>query len=145
MFSILTLCTFLTVAKPPMQPPRPPVAPGRNLDRVQPQGHKPYLPATGAKPDRRYFAQHGQRFKHGYYYTGHVHPHWSYHYWDKRYGAFLYYDPGVETYYYWCAPHYRYYPVSYLPAGCRYDYDYEETPKKPDNPPPAPPPYTGKE
>lgn len=139
---ITLLLSLILSAAPQSKPPHAP-APKRDANRVQPQGHKPYLHSMG-KSNARYYVQHGHRFKYGYWYSGYVHPHWSYHVWDSRYGCFLYYDPGVKVYYYWNPVHYRYYPVSYVPDGCRYDYDFQETPKQPDTPPPAPPPYEGK-
>ncbi len=60
-----------------------------------------------------YHLQHGHSFSHGYYYIGPNHYHWSHHYWDNRYGCYLYYDPGLRMYYYWHAPHYCFYPITY--------------------------------
>jgi hypothetical protein len=62
-----------------------------------------------------YHLRYGHQFRHGYYYRGRNHPHWSTTRWDARYGCTLYYDPYVRCYYYWCEPDGCYYPVSYTP------------------------------
>lgn len=141
---MLLTTVLLTIVTAPQPKPPQAQAPSKSVDRTQPQGYKPYLHPK-ASVDARYYARHGHRFRDGYWYQGYRHSHWSYHYYDRRYGAYLYYDPGVKVYYWWCAPHFRYYPVSYLPAGMHYGTDYEEEPKEPKTPPPAPPPYEGKE
>jgi hypothetical protein len=69
-----------------------------------------------------YHWTNAKKFEHGYYYPGKNHNHWSYRCWDKRYGCYLYYDPGLCCYYYYCVPDSCYYPVSYCPYQ-RYGYD----------------------
>jgi hypothetical protein len=54
-------------------------------------------------------------FSGGTYYRGIHHNHWSYTYWDSRYGCYLYWDPYYTCYYYWCVPAGCYYPVGYCP------------------------------
>jgi len=61
-----------------------------------------------------YYLTYGKSFHHGYYYPGKYHDHWSYRFWDWRYGCNLYYDSGLCCYYY-CLPDQCYYPVSYCP------------------------------
>ncbi len=141
---MFALMTALLLAPPPAKPGAAP-APPKAVNREQPKNHRPYLAKQRVEGARAsaYHRDHGHRFKHGWWFDGFRHPHWSHHYWDARYGAWLYYDPGLTTYYYWCAPHYRFYPVSYVPLN-NYSYDFEEEPKPPATPPPAPPPYEGK-
>jgi hypothetical protein len=62
-----------------------------------------------------YFLKFGKRFDYGYFYAGRNFTHWSYCYWDYRYGCYLYWDPSLSCYYYWCAPVSYYYPVTYCP------------------------------
>jgi hypothetical protein len=49
------------------------------------------------------------------FYHGTHHHHWSYTYWDSRYGCYMYWDPYYTCYYYYCVPAASYYPVSYCP------------------------------
>ena len=77
------------------------------------------------KHSRDYHLTHGHKFKHGYYYSGKGHYHWSKRYWSERYGCTVYYDQGLECDFYWCAPAKCYYPVSYCPYD-RYDWDDDE-------------------
>ena len=114
MFAILTAVALLA---PPQKPPQAPVPP-RAVNREQPKDWKPYVRPGNFDQTKamNYHRDNGNRFKGGYWYNGYAHPHWSYHYWDRRYATFLYYDPGTLVYFYW----------------------------KPDKPPPAPPPYEGK-
>lgn len=123
-----------------------------NTHHARPRGHRPVAPVHGRRVhDKGYHTKHGHKFRHGYYYRGWNHNHWSYHYWDSRYGAYLYYDPGVTQYFYWCAPHYRFYPVSYAPVG--YVFPFVAQPVAPavavpeppgDGPDDAPPPLKKK-
>jgi len=86
-----------------------------------------------------YHLTHGVKFKFGFYYQGYGHNHWSYHYWDTRYGAYLYFDSYVNQYFYWCAPHFRFYPITYVPLGT-FAFPYVKVPMPPTVPVPAPPP-----
>src|SRR5947209_6873501 len=70
---------------------------------------------VGHQGFHNYHLSHGKKFSHGYFYEGKYHQHWSYSYFDKRYGSYLYYDPCCYSYYYYCAPKACYYPVSYCP------------------------------
>jgi hypothetical protein len=72
--------------------------------------------STGSHDKRSdYHFTHAKKFEHGRYYPGKNHNHWSYRCWDRRYGCYLYYDPGLCCYYYYCVPDDCYYPVSYCP------------------------------
>src|SRR5262249_42600499 len=51
-----------------------------------------------------YNLKHGTKFEQGYFYKGKYHDHWSHYCWYPSYGCYLYYDPCVYTWYYWCAP-----------------------------------------
>lgn len=70
-----------------------------------------------------YHLKHGQTFhrRHNmpgrYFYSGHRHHHWTYWTFDNRYGTFLYWDKWTKNYFYWCAPHNRYYPIDHAPLG----------------------------
>ncbi len=138
---------LLLSQKPAGKPtPKGPPAPGKPVNRDRPANYKPYLNPRKIEMAKTltYHRDHGKRFKYGWWYHGHSHPHWSHHYWDNRYGAYLYFDPGVQVWYWWCTPHYRFYPVTYLPVGLTYSSDYVENPKPPAQPPPAPPPLEEK-
>jgi hypothetical protein len=65
-------------------------------------------------PYVNYHLKHGTSFQYGYFYKGLNHKHWSYCYWNSRYGCYFYYDPCLSCYYYWYAPAQCYYPVSYI-------------------------------
>jgi hypothetical protein len=69
------------------------------------------------KSFNNYIQKFGTKFEHGYFYSGKYHDHWSHYCWYPSYGCYLYYDPCVYSWYYWCAPAYCYYPVSYVPYG----------------------------
>jgi hypothetical protein len=101
----------------PRQAPAPNHAlPTRPIRR--PDGVRPVVPAKLPRfAGNNYHQQFGHKFKHGYWYDGHKHNHWSRTYWDNRYGAYLYYDPFALAWYYWCAPQNAFYPVSYVPMG----------------------------
>lgn len=89
----------------------------------------------------RYYNYHlrfGNRFRFGFFYAGPAHYHWTYSYFDNRYGTVLYYDPYAASYFYWCAPHNRYYPVSYAPLG--YVFPHNVQPQPSSTPAPAPDP-----
>jgi hypothetical protein len=82
------------------------------------KGGSPYY--TGGSSFRsgsysNYHLSHGTSFHHGYYYSGRYHNHWSYSYFDKRFGSYLYRCPATNCWYYYCVPDRRYYPVSYAP------------------------------
>jgi hypothetical protein len=66
---------------------------------------------------KSYYKDHARHNRHGYFYHGRHHDHWSYFCFDWRYGCRVYYDPGVCCYYYYCVPDDCYYPVSYCPYG----------------------------
>jgi hypothetical protein len=87
-----------------------------------------------------YHLKHGHRFRFGVYYNGFRHFHWSRVYWDARYGTHLYFDPYTAQYYYWCAPHYRFYPVTYVPLGV-YSFPVVPNPQPPAVAVPPPPAF----
>ena len=97
----------------------------------QPQ-HNPLVPFDKEHWDRSkdYHLKHGHKFKYGYYYPGYKHYHWDRCHWDKNYGCWLYHDPCCLKWYYWCAPHYCYYPVEYCPIKT-YTFGYEPNPTPP--------------
>jgi hypothetical protein len=78
---------------------------------------RPYWRPENRNFQQNYYLRHGHNFQYGYYYLGHNHMHWSRVIWDQRYGCYLYYDPWLLKWYYWCAPHNCYYPVEYAPVG----------------------------
>lgn len=98
---------------------------------------KPIFPAGNRRVAVNYHLKYGHKFKHGYYYKGYKHAHWSHCYWDNRYGTYLYWDRYAKEYYYWHAKHYRYYPVCYAPDG--YVFDYVADPLPPAVEAPCPP------
>ena len=105
----------------------------------RPRGVRPIAPVHTARfVGTNYHTKFGRPFRFGYYYYGFRHNHWSAHYWDTRYGTYLYYDPFALAWYYWCAPHYSFYPVSYVPFN-NYSFPYEPNPMPPIVPPPPPP------
>lgn len=139
----------LAVAQPPKQPAAPHhhVKPNRptpppnwnNQHHRRPVGVRPVAPIHRPRVFvNNYHINNGLRFRFGFYYNGFNHNHWSYHYWDTRYGTYLYYDPYALQYYYWCAPHFRFYPITYAPVG--YAFPYVANPVPPPVPPPTPPP-----
>ncbi len=115
--------------------PQPKQGLGGNHKR--PPNIRPIAPLhKGRFHQKNYHQAHGHRFRHGWYYNGWQHRHWSYHYWDHRYGCYLFLDPYVKTYYYWCAPHYRFYPINYVPFNT-YVFPYVVNPPPPAVPPPS--------
>jgi hypothetical protein len=62
---------------------------------------------------KNYHQSYGVKFKHGYFYRGKYHRHWSHCYYDSRYRRYHYYDPCVSCYYYWEPTSSCYYPISY--------------------------------
>jgi hypothetical protein len=64
---------------------------------------------------RGYLRRHGHRLRDGaWIYRGRGHRHWAWSYFSPFYRTTFYWDPAVETYYYWCAPRGAFYPQSYL-------------------------------
>lgn len=104
-----------------------------------PRGLRPVAPVHKGvdKEVKNYHTRFGKEFRGGRYYDGWDHHHWQSHYYDERYGCYLYEDPGLKTWYYWCAPQFRYYPVSYVPLG--YVFPYVAEPRPPERLAPLPP------
>jgi hypothetical protein len=75
--------------------------------------HNPF----GGKQHKDYHRTHGVSFKHGYFYKGKTHTHWSHSCWSPRYGCNIYWCPSTCCWYYWCQPYNCYFPVSYCPTG----------------------------
>lgn len=125
------------VVKKPNRPTPPPN--WNNTHHHRPVGVKPVAPIHRPRiVVANYHINNGVRFRNGFYYNGFNHNHWSHHYWDTRYGAYLYYDPYAVQYFYWCAPHFRFYPVTYAPVG--YVFPYVAVPVAPTVLVPLPPP-----
>jgi hypothetical protein len=61
-----------------------------------------------------YYRTNGVRYVGGYYYVGRNHSHWTRTMYSPQYRTTIYWDPGVQVWYYWDAPTARYYPVSYI-------------------------------
>jgi hypothetical protein len=84
--------------------------------RPRSHGHAP--PAVRAKYHghavRAKYHGHAVRFKGGYYYVGHQ-DHWARRVWDAPHRRWLYFDGGLQVYFYWYAPGNCYYPVTYTP------------------------------
>jgi hypothetical protein len=70
--------------------------------------------SRSAAYSKAYLKKHGRHFKHGWYYAGRHHRHWAWSYYNPRWRTTFYFDPAVETYFYWYAPLGRFYPESYL-------------------------------
>lgn len=92
-----------------------------------------------AKPTFHYAKAHGTSFRHGYYYRGSHHRHWTYKYYWGRHRAWCYWCPSTCCWYYWHGGQSVFYPVSYIdealpPAVAAAPVT--ETPNLP--PPPAP-------
>ena len=104
-----------------------------------PAGVHPIAPAHGRMVRvQNYHLVYGHAFKYGYWYSGWNHAHWSLIQWSPGYGCYIYFDPYCGLWFYWCAPHYRYYPVTYCPLGI-YVFPYVANPQPPVGPIPAPP------
>lgn len=77
----------------------------------------------GVDKTHHYHHKHGHKFPHWhqmrghFFYAGHHHHHWTYWTFSPHYGVHFYWDPWVQSYFYWCAPDNCYYPVSYVPYG----------------------------
>jgi hypothetical protein len=87
--------------------------------------HRPFVrPASYVKRyGKNYHLRYGKRFRHGWYYPGFRHRHWTRCVWIPRYRTYCYWDPSTTQYYYWCQPKNCYYPVTYCPTGS-YNYEY---------------------
>lgn len=110
----------------------------KGVHHTRPVHVRPVAPVRGPRVVvANYHTVNGVRFRFGFFYNGFNHNHWSTHYWDTRYGAYLYYDPYATAWYYWCAPHFRFYPVTYAPLG--YAFPFVPNPVAPAVPPPPPP------
>jgi hypothetical protein len=85
-------------------------------------GHKsPVFAHIGTKPfggihstHKHYHLSHGTPFKHGFFYHGKHHHHWTYRGYSPKYGCNFYWCPSTSCYYYWCEPAGCYYPFSYF-------------------------------
>jgi hypothetical protein len=77
-----------------------------------PSGHHGHHGHHGGRA--YYYHSHGVRFSGGYYYPGFNHHHWSRRVWDVRCERWNYYDPYLQTWYYWVPSAGAYYPVTYV-------------------------------
>jgi hypothetical protein len=94
---------------------------GFSAERVRQDNgpRQPLPPYAGAE---RYYVDHGRSFVYvvngrrcvGYYYEGRRQPHWDHCCYNSYYECWLYFDAGLGTYFYWCGPRGRFYPVDYL-------------------------------
>ncbi len=79
--------------------------------------------STGNKSDpkgsngKNYHNNHAHKFAHGHYYRGRNHNHWGHYRYDDRYGCQLFWDDGLNGWYYFCCQDDRFYPVDYCPYG----------------------------
>lgn len=64
-----------------------------------------------------YHLTYGRKFDFGYCYFGQNHSHWASTSFYEPFGCNIYFCPCTQVWYYWCAPHGCYYPVSYCPTG----------------------------
>lgn len=142
--SVIILAVAPVLAQPPHHKKSAPPPVHKTTGPVHRPAHvKPIAPVhTTRFTGKHYHHRHGHQFRYGFYYRGFNHNHWTRHYWDARYGTFLYYDPYALAWYYWCAPHYTFYPVAYVPLGV-YAFPYVANPQPPailpEPPPPLPP------
>ena len=79
-----------------------------------PAGHHGHHGHHGHYGGRAYYHSHGVRFSGGYYYPGFNHHHWSRRVWDARCGRWNYYDPYLQSWFYWAPTANAYYPVTYI-------------------------------
>jgi hypothetical protein len=68
-------------------------------------------PSSDGKP---YHLVHGIKFSKGYYYKGKNHSHWSHQYHWSKYDTMAYFDPGLQTWYYYAEDRDAYLPVSLI-------------------------------
>ncbi len=64
-----------------------------------------------------YHLTHARKFDFGYCYFGNTHAHWASTVWSAELGCTVYYCPSTLCWYYWCAPHNCFYPVTHCPLG----------------------------
>ncbi|HXG12792.1 MAG TPA: hypothetical protein VNK04_23740 [Gemmataceae bacterium] len=64
-----------------------------------------------------YLVKHAKKCHFGWCYPGSYHCHWGHCCWSPVYGCTIYWCPYTCGYFYWCAPHGCYYPVTYCPTG----------------------------
>ena len=75
-------------------------------------------PVRGPAPHRHvgyrpYYRDHGVRFKGGYYYRTYEHPVWCGRRWDPGLRCYVYLDPCLNVWYYYCPTYTCYLPVGY--------------------------------
>ncbi|MFO0929011.1 MAG: hypothetical protein U0736_18650 [Gemmataceae bacterium] len=62
----------------------------------------------------RYANLYGVKFRHGFYYRGLNHQHWTRRCFCTSHGCWCWFDPCTSAWYYWCAPRGCYLPVTCL-------------------------------
>jgi hypothetical protein len=78
-------------------------------------GHGPAKTGSTSSSFKDYHMSHGTKFEHGYFYKGKNHEHWGEIRFDHRYNTRIYFDRGLERWFYWCERDVCYYPVTYCP------------------------------
>jgi hypothetical protein len=118
LLSVTAVVLALVMASPTMASPPGKGGSGGKGGFSGSKGSKGTSMSRGGKGfDRDYHRTHGTRFRHGFFYRGRHHNHWSYRYWHPQYRSWFYYDSGCSCYYYWCQPAGCYYPVTYCPCN----------------------------
>jgi hypothetical protein len=80
----------------------------------KPGGHGPAKPGMSGN-FKDYHLSHGTKFEHGYFYKGRNHEHWGEIRFDHRYNTRIYFDRGLDRWFYWCERDVCFYPVTYCP------------------------------
>ena len=151
---LLCCCSCSVMADSPKQPKNQPVKithiqgavkpvnQPQSVQRVDVKGKFVAPVHLGVHHVKNYHFHYGTVFPKGhvlagrYFYSGWNHRHWSRWAYYQSYGVNLYYCPYTLVWYYWCAPDFCYYPVSYVPYG---RYNVEVNVQMPEIPePPAP-------
>jgi hypothetical protein len=109
------------LAAPPGKPPapKPPVTtmtPFRNTARPVSFHQFNTSPFAGRYIPNDHL-KFGTKFEYGYFYTGYHHDHWSKIYVHPFWNVPVYFCPYTLVEYYWCAPDYCFYPLTYRPYG----------------------------
>lgn len=82
--------------------------------KIAPENFKQLQPTYLGKD---YFKKCGKLVNGFCCYPGHIHAHWSCQVWWPTVGCYLYWDPCLEVYFYYCVPDDCWYPVDYVPYG----------------------------
>jgi hypothetical protein len=117
---IIVLAILTLIALSPILLAAKPATRGRSSHRTSYRARSTYRLSTSYRPTtmthrpRTIYAAKSVKFRHGVYYPGKAHYHWTKRYYSYVWGQWFFYSPIDDCWFYWYAASERYYPVAVL-------------------------------